>query len=85
MGYSKITVSIPDTIYNEMQSLISEKKIRLSHLVTEAIADKLEKLKQDEAFFQQMNKAFEDDEVAEEQHFMAELIANNTDVEELPW
>ncbi len=66
-------------------NLLYQKKIRLSRLVAEAIADKLKKLRQDEAFFQQMNKAFEDDEVAEEQHFMAELIANNMDVEELPW
>lgn len=85
MGYSQITISIPDKIYNEMQSVISEKKIRLNRLITEAITDKIEKLREDEAFFKQINKAFEDAEIAEEQYLMAELIADNMDMEELPW
>jgi hypothetical protein len=85
MGYSQITVSIPDKIYDEMQSIILEKKIKLNHLVTEAIADKIEKLRQDEIFLRQVNKAFEDDDVSKEQYLMSELIADSMDMEELPW
>jgi predicted AlkP superfamily phosphohydrolase/phosphomutase len=56
----------------------------LSHLVTEALVDKLREIRE-EAYIQEVNKAFEDNEIAEEQRQMADLIADNTDVEELPW
>jgi len=39
----------------------------------------------EEAYIQQVNKAFEDNEIVAEQRQMAELIADNTEVEELPW
>ena len=58
--------------------------MKLSHLVAEALVDKLRK-KREEDYVQKLNEAFQDSEVVEEQRQMAELIANNTDVEELPW
>ena len=84
MGHSKISVTIPDEIYNDINEMASREKVKLSHLVTEALVDKLRK-KREEAYIQQVNMAFEDNEIVEEQRQMAELIADNTDVEELPW
>ena len=84
MGHTKISVTIPDEIYNDINEMASKEKIKLSHLVTEALIEKLRK-KREQAYIQQVNKVFEDNEVAEEQQQMAELIADNTDVEELPW
>ena len=84
MAYSKMSVTIPDEIYKGVKELASRKKIKLSHIVTEALTFKLRKVKE-ETFVQQINKIFEDPEVAEEQRLMAESIADNTDTEELPW
>ena len=84
MGHSKISVTIPDEIYNEINEMASKTKMKLSHLVAEALVDKLRK-KREEDYVQKLNEAFQDSEVVEEQRQMAELIANNTDVEELPW
>jgi metal-responsive CopG/Arc/MetJ family transcriptional regulator len=84
MGYSKMSVTIPDEMYKEIKELASRKKIKLSHLVTDALAEKTRKMKE-EAFVQRINEVFGDPEVAEEQNLMAKTIADNTDVEELPW
>jgi metal-responsive CopG/Arc/MetJ family transcriptional regulator len=84
MGHSKLSVTIPDEIYNDINKMASREKVKLSHLVTEALVDKLRK-KREESYIQEINKAFEDNEIEEEQRQMAELIAENTDVEELPW
>ena len=84
MAHSKISVTIPDEIYNDINEMASKEKVKLSHLVTEALVDKLRKKKK-EAYIQQVNMAFEDNEIVEEQRQMAELIADNTEVEELPW
>ena len=84
MAHSKISVTIPDEIYNDINEMASKEKVKLSHLVTEALVDKLRK-KREEAYIEQVNNAFEDNEIIEEQRQMAELIADNTDVEELPW
>jgi len=84
MGHSKISVTIPDEIYNDINEMASKEKVKLSHLVTEALVDKLRK-KREEAYIQELNEAFEDSEIINEQRQMAELIADNTDVEELPW
>ena len=84
MAHSKLSVTIPDQIYNDINEMASREKVKLSHLVTEALVDKLRK-KREEAYIQQVNMAFEDNEIVEEQRQMAELIADNTDVEELPW
>ena len=84
MGYSKISVTIPDEMFNDMKEFTSREKIKISHLVAEAIADKLRKIKE-ERFIQQVNEVFRDPEVGKEQRLMAEAIADNTDLEELPW
>ena len=84
MGHSKISVTIPDEIYNDINEMASREKVKLSHLVTEALVDKLRK-KREEAYIQELNDAFEDNEIIKEQRQMAKLIADNTDVEELPW
>ena len=84
MGYSKISVTIPDEMFNDMKEFTSREKIKISHLVAEAIADKLRKIKE-ERFIQQVNEVFRDPEVGKEQRLMAEAIADNADLEELPW
>jgi|AntAceMinimDraft_9_1070365.scaffolds.fasta_scaffold00347_11 post-segregation antitoxin (ccd killing protein) len=84
MGYSKISVTIPDEMYNDMKEFTSREKIKISHLVAEAIADRLRKIKE-ERFIQQVNEVFSDPEVGKEQRLMAEAIADNADLEELPW
>jgi metal-responsive CopG/Arc/MetJ family transcriptional regulator len=43
MGHSKISVTIPDEIYNDIDEMASREKVKLSHLVTEALTDKLRK------------------------------------------
>jgi hypothetical protein len=67
-----------------MKEFTSRERIKISHLVAEAIADKLRKIKE-ERFVQQVNEVFRDPEVGKEQRLMAEAIADNTDLEELPW
>jgi post-segregation antitoxin (ccd killing protein) len=84
MGYSKISVTIPDEVYIELKTLASDRKVKVSHLVTDALAEKIRKLKEDE-FVRQINDIFADSEVAEEQHSMAEEIARSTELKELPW
>jgi post-segregation antitoxin (ccd killing protein) len=84
MGYSKISVTIPDEMYNDMKKFTAREKIKISHLVAEAIADRLRKIKE-ERFIQQVNEVFSDPEVGKEQRLMAEAIVDNADLEELPW
>ena len=84
MGFSKVSVTIPDEIFKEIKELAIARNIKLSHLVADALAEKARKIKE-EAFVERVNEVFGDPEVAEEQSRMAETIANNTDVEELPW
>jgi len=84
MGFSKMSVTIPNDIYEEIRMLASRKKLKLSHLVTEALYEKARKMKS-EAFFKQINDVFSEPEVDEEQYLMAETIAENTDLKELPW
>lgn len=84
MGYSKISVTIPDEMYNDVKEFTSRERIKISHLVAEAIADKLRKIKE-ERFIQQVNEVFRDPKVGKEQRLMAEAIADNADLEELPW
>lgn len=84
MGYAKMSVTIPDEMYKEIKAFASQKNIKLSHLVTEALAEKAQKLNE-EALLEKINTVFKDPEVAAEQRDMAEAIADGTDVEELPW
>ena len=84
MGHSKLSVTIPDEIYDQINEFASKEKIKLSHLVTEALVDKL-RMKREQAYIQQVNEVFKDEEVVQEQRRMADIIVDNTNVEELPW
>ncbi|MFH1629919.1 MAG: hypothetical protein ABIE47_14525 [Pseudomonadota bacterium] len=84
MGYAKVSVTIPHEVYEEIKDFSSKNDVKLSHLVTEALSDKLRKIKE-EALLDQINRIYDDPEVSEEQRMMAKSIADNTDVEELPW
>jgi hypothetical protein len=84
MGYSKLSVTVPDEVYEEIKELASRRKLKLSHLVTAALAEKTRRLKEEE-FVERVNKVFSDPEVVKEHGKMAETIANSTAVEELPW
>ena len=84
MGYSKMSVTIPDEIYRDLKDMATKKKVKLSHLVTEALSEKTRKMKED-ALIQQINDAFTDEDVAQEHQRIAEAIAAHTDVKELPW
>ena len=84
MGHSKMSVTVPDEILKEIKEISNSRNTRLSHLVTEALLDKIKKIKE-EAYISRINEVFKDPEVSREQRAMAEDIANNTDVHELPW
>jgi len=84
MGHAKLSVTIPDEMYKEIKAFASKRNIKMSHIVTEALAEKARKIKE-EALIQQINKVFEDQEMEAEQLSMANAITDNTDVEELPW
>ncbi|MFH1992159.1 MAG: hypothetical protein ABIK98_07080 [Pseudomonadota bacterium] len=84
MAQSKISVTVPEEILNEIKEISAIRKTKLSHLVAEALAEKIRKIK-GEAFISRVNEVFEDPEVAAEQSKMAEDIADNMNVQELPW
>ncbi len=84
MGHSKLSVTIPDEIYRDIKVLSSKMNIKLSRFVSEALAEKLKKIKEQE-FILKVNKIFDDPEVAEAQRLMAETIADTVEMDELPW
>ena len=84
MGHSKLSVTIPDDIYDQIHEFASKENMKLSHLVTEALVARL-KLKKEQAYIEQVNEVFKNKEAAEEQRRMGETIAVHTDIEELPW
>ena len=84
MGYAKVSVTIPEEIYRGIKDFSLKNNVKLSHLVAEALSEKLRRVKE-EALIHQINRIYEDRDVSEEQHAIAESIAENTDVEELPW
>ncbi len=84
MGHHKLSVTIPANIYIDLKKYIAQNNIRMSHLVTEAIIEKLKKINE-ELYIKSINEAFKDEEAIEEQLKMANSIADNTDIEELPW
>ena len=79
-----MSITVPKEIFDEISKTAAMKNKKISHLVTEALEEKLKKLKE-EAFVSEINRIFEDPEIVEEQRKMAEDIAVNTDIEELPW
>jgi predicted transcriptional regulator len=84
MGYAKMSITVPDEVYQELKEIASEKNMKLSHLVSHALAEMTRKMKED-AFVQAVDQIYGDPEVAREQREMAELIAENTRLKELPW
>jgi metal-responsive CopG/Arc/MetJ family transcriptional regulator len=55
MGHSKLSVTIPDDIFNQINDIASKEKAKLSHLVTEALVEKLRK-KKEQDYIQQVNE-----------------------------
>lgn len=84
MGYAKVSVTIPREIYEEIREFSIRHDVKLSHVVTEALSEKLRKIREED-LIDKINKVYEDPEVAIEQHRIAESIADSTNVEELPW
>jgi len=79
-----MSVTVPEDILNEIKKIAASREAKISHLVTEALVDKIMKVKE-EAFVSQINKILKDPEVIREQLKMADDIANTTNIEELPW
>ena len=84
MGYAKLSVTIPDEMYKEIKQLALRKNIKVSHLVSDALAEMARKMRE-QAIIEQINNVFQDSHAAEEHRLMGQTIAENTDVEELPW
>jgi len=84
MGHAKISVTVPEEILNEIKRIAEAKNRKLSHVVADALSEKIRKSKED-TFIACINKIFEDPEAAEEQKKIAADIADNTDIRELPW
>ncbi len=84
MPHLKMSVTVPEDILNEIKKIAGNRGTKVSHMVTEALRDKIMKIKED-AFVSQINKILEDPEVTKDQRKMAEDIANTTNIEELPW
>jgi len=79
-----MSVTVPEEILMEIKEISAIRKTKLSHLVTEALSEKIKKIKE-EAFVARINEVFEDPEIVAEQRKMADDIADNTEVRELPW
>lgn len=84
MGASRLSVTLPTELFHEVKRLASEREMKLSHLVTEAIREKTRRMKDDE-LLQKLNQAFDDEDIRTEQARMTEAITDSMDVEELPW
>lgn len=84
MNYKKISITIPNLLYEELKKITDRERSKLSRIVAEAIAEKLIRI-EEAIYLQKVNTAFEDPEIIKEQKNIAELIAENTDVRELPW
>ena len=84
MGHAKMSVTVPEEIFREIKEISAIRKTKLSHLVTEALTEKIKKIKEQAIVFR-INEVFKDPEVDAVQQSMAEDIANNMDIQELPW
>ncbi len=84
MPHLKMSVTVPEDIFNEIKKIAGSRGTKVSHMVTEALRDKIMKIKE-EAFVSQINKILEDPEVTKDQLKMADDIANTMNIEELPW
>ena len=84
MGHSKMSVTVPEEIFREIKEISAARKTKLSHLVTEALSEKIKKIKE-QSIISRINEVFDDPGVDAAQQSMAEDIANNMDIQELPW
>ncbi len=84
MGHAKMSVTIPEEILREIKKIAANRQAKISQVVTEALMDKIRSIKE-EVFISAINNAFSDPEVAKEQQTMANDIADNMNIEELPW
>ena len=84
MGHSKMSVTVPEEILREIKEISFARKTKLSHLVTEALTEKVKKIKE-QAIILRINEVFKDPEIDAVQQSMAEDISNNMDIQELPW
>ncbi len=84
MAHIKISVTVPEEVFSEIRKMAAMKKTKVSRLVTEALAEKIKKAKE-EAFVSSINMVFEDPEVVKDQTRMTEDIANSMNMRELPW
>ena len=84
MNYKKISVTIPNPLYEELRKITDRERSKLSRIVAEAIAEKIVRI-EEQIYLQKLNAAFEDPEINKEQKNIAELIAESTDLRELPW
>ncbi len=84
MAHLKMSVTVPEEVFNEIRKMAAMKKTKVSRLVTEALTEKIKKAKE-EAFVSNINKVFEDPEAVKDQTRMAEDIANSMNMRELPW
>lgn len=84
MAHSKISITVPDEILDEVKRMAAYRDIKISRLITEALADKVKKARE-ESFVSKINKVFENHNVLREQHIMAEATSDYSDIEELKW
>jgi metal-responsive CopG/Arc/MetJ family transcriptional regulator len=84
MNYKKISITIPNELYEGLKEITYREQSKLSRVVAEAIAEKLARI-EEEIYLQRINAAFEDKEIVREQKNIAELIAESTDVSDLQW
>lgn len=72
MGYAKLSVTIPEDIYKEIKGLALKKNIKISHFVSDVLAEKTRKMKE-EALIQQINDVVSDPDISREQKVMADM------------
>lgn len=84
MGFAKMSITVPDEVYQELKEIASRKNMKLSHLVSDALVEMTRRMKE-ESFVRLVDEIYSDPEAGREQREMAELIAENTSLEELPW
>ena len=84
MHYAKMSITIPQEIYDTIKRIAARQDAKVSHVVADALKDKITKIQEDE-LIEQINAVYADPEVLEEQRSLAESIAESTDLQELPW
>ena len=84
MGHIRLSVTVSEQTAEDIRRIARERGAKVSHLVEEALVEKLRKWKE-ARFVAQVNRVFEDPAVAAEQRDLADVIVVNADLEELPW